>query len=61
MAEILKVDADKLLAMADKISSDIKDKINIKPKLYASFLRRVNPKDLEKLPISRRIFNPPAL
>jgi transcriptional regulator with XRE-family HTH domain len=48
MANILKVDEDKLLSMADKISSDIKDIINDKPDLYASFLRRVKPKDVER-------------
>jgi transcriptional regulator with XRE-family HTH domain len=48
MANILKVDEDKLLSMADKISSDIKDIINDKPDLYASFLRRAKPKDLER-------------
>lgn len=48
MADILKVNADKLLAMADKISSDVKEKINTEPKLYAAFLRRVKPADLEK-------------
>jgi transcriptional regulator with XRE-family HTH domain len=48
MADILRVNADKLLAMADKISSDVKEKINTEPKLYAAFLRRVKPDDLEK-------------
>ncbi len=48
MAKILKVDEDKLLSMADKLSSDIKDIINVKPDLYASFLRRAKPKDVER-------------
>lgn len=48
MAKILKIDEDKLLSMADKLSSDIKDIINVKPDLYASFLRRVKPKDVER-------------
>jgi transcriptional regulator with XRE-family HTH domain len=48
MAKILKVDEDKLLSMADKISSEIKNIINTEPDLYASFLRRAKPKDLEK-------------
>jgi len=49
MAKILKVDADKLQSMADKISPDLKNIINDKPDLYASFLRRVKPKDIEKI------------
>ncbi len=48
MARILKVDEDKLLSLANKISSDIKDIINDKPDLYAAFLRRVKPKDVER-------------
>lgn len=48
MAKILKVDVDKLLSMADKLSSDIKDIINDKPDLYASFLRKAKPKDIER-------------
>ncbi|MFT6259362.1 MAG: transcriptional regulator with XRE-family HTH domain [Rickettsiales bacterium] len=48
MAKILKMDEDKLLSIANKISSDIKDIINDKPDLYASFLRRAKPKDLER-------------
>jgi HTH-type transcriptional regulator, competence development regulator len=48
MAKILKVDEDKLLSMADKISSDIKEIINDKPDLYAAFLRKAKPKDVEK-------------
>jgi len=48
MAIILKVDEDKLLSMADKLSSDIKDIINDKPDLYTSFLRRAKPKDVER-------------
>ncbi len=48
MAQILKVNEDKLLSLADKISSDIKNIINDKPDLYASFLRRAKAKDVEK-------------
>jgi len=48
MAKILKVDEDKLLSMADRISSDLKEIINDKPDLYAAFLRKAKPKDVEK-------------
>jgi transcriptional regulator with XRE-family HTH domain len=47
MAVILKVDADDLLSLANKISPDIKNIINDKPSLYTSFLRRAKPKDVE--------------
>ena len=46
MAQILNIDEDKLLSMAEKLSSDLKDIINDKPNLYASFLRRAKPKDV---------------
>jgi transcriptional regulator with XRE-family HTH domain len=48
MAKILNIDEDKLLSMADKLSSDIKHIINVKPDLYTSFLRRAKPKDVER-------------
>lgn len=48
MAAILDISENKLLSLADKISSEIKDIINDKPDLYASFLRRAKPKDVER-------------
>ncbi|MFT7086674.1 MAG: transcriptional regulator with XRE-family HTH domain [Rickettsiales bacterium] len=47
MAEILKLNADSLLAMAGKISSDLQDKITAEPELYAAFLRRAQKKEIE--------------
>lgn len=49
MAEYLELDKDELLAMASKISSDIQLKIMEAPKLYASFLRRIDIKEMEKI------------
>jgi HTH-type transcriptional regulator, competence development regulator len=48
MAKILGINEDKLITMAGKIPSDLGEIISQEPKLYASFLRRVKPVDLEK-------------
>ncbi len=48
IAEILSINKDTLLAMAGKVSSDLQNKIQTSPELFASFLRRVSIKKLEK-------------
>ena len=48
MAVILKVNPDKLLAIGNKLSSDIKNIINSNPNLYTSFIRKASTKDIKQ-------------
>jgi transcriptional regulator with XRE-family HTH domain len=49
IAEFLGLDKDELLAKASKVSKDVQDKILEAPKLYASFLRKVDKEKIEEL------------
>jgi HTH-type transcriptional regulator, competence development regulator len=49
IAEFLGLDKDELLAKASKVSSDIQNTILENPKLYASFLRKVDTEEIEEI------------
>ncbi len=46
MAQLLEVDADELLALANKVDPDLSDIIKDQPKAMADFLRTVREKNL---------------
>lgn len=48
MAELLNVDADELLALADKLDPDLKEIIQDQPKAMADFLRTAREKNVSE-------------
>jgi len=48
IAEALNVDKDMLLGMAGKVATDVQQRIQTNPELFATFLRKVNAKKLEE-------------